>query len=105
MYTSLLPYRVDDRRCQIIAVPEPGTGLAPGSHFNLFLRYGPGEHEELLRISLLAPHDRPDGRDIGFDPGNTGGRVALDGLVNRLRLPAYRGSREGRGASRQSPKR
>jgi hypothetical protein len=94
IYTSLLPYRVNGRRCQVIAVPGQAAD-GPG-RFDLFLRYGRSGNEPLARVTLIGPHEQPDGEDIGFDPGNTGDRIFLDGLVNRLRLPAYRGSRRGR---------
>jgi hypothetical protein len=97
IYSSLLPYRVDGRRCQLIAVP--GHAADGSGRFDLFMRYEPRAHAPLGRVTLLGMHSRPDGRDIGFDPGNTGGRILLDGLVNRLRLSAYRGSRSGRGLS------
>lgn len=56
-----------------------------------------GPWRQLANVILEEPLPGERDEEIGFDPANTGGGFELTGLINRIRLPAYRGSRRGRG--------
>jgi hypothetical protein len=43
-------------------------------------------------VSLVEPQA---GETLRFDPWQSGGGIVPTGLLNRLRAPAYRGSRAG----------
>jgi SAM-dependent methyltransferase len=48
---------------------------------------------DLLDLELAEP---VDAEQLGFDPWHCGGGLVPHGFLNRLRAPAYVGSREGR---------
>lgn len=81
-YSSLLPYRGGGERFLLRALPlEPGrVRLLAGSR-------------PLAEVELGEPEDV---EGLGFDPWNCGGGLVPHGFLNRLRAPAYVGSRAGR---------
>jgi len=105
-YSTLLPYRCAAGRVVIGARPDAGrrritlAELAQGDvadlRFELAIAtaFSPWTPVADLRLGRRVPDE-----GIAFDPANTGGGLELAGALNRLRVPAYRGSQRGRGAS------
>jgi hypothetical protein len=110
-FTSLLPYRVGDRNRYLAAIPERTSPALPADVpavraaiaarpfvLSVFVAdlTGPWRPVATLRV------ERPSTADPAFDvTGNVLPGFAPAGRVNRLRDPAYRGSRSGRAAARR----
>ena len=109
LYSSLLPYRFGGTLVIVGAVAE--TRAAERLDLAAVRRIDPAELS--LRLYMARPtggwvdvarveleRRLPDEliERIGFNPVNAGGGIELAGAINRLRIPAYAGSQEGRGA-------
>jgi len=109
-YSTLLPYRFDGRLvlfgASLLGVEVDGITLSDlagreqaGIAISLMMASPSGRWQEVATLDL---HDRIPDREIEalrLDPSNTGGRLELAGMINRLRRPAYRGSQDGREAT------
>ncbi len=107
-YSSLLPYRCGVGHVVIgarAAVAQHRLTLAElrqrdvaGLRFEIAIASAKSPWRAVadLRLERRLPSAEVEG--LCFDPGNTGGGLELAGALNRLRLPAYRGSQRGRGA-------
>lgn len=107
-YSSILPYRV---RGQLVVVGARALTEGPGPllldsrardltdlRFELALAPLGGTWRAVATLSLLGRLPDAEIEGLALDPGNTGGGLELAGLLNRLRVPSYRGSQSARGA-------
>jgi hypothetical protein len=104
-YSTLLPYNCAARR--IVVGARPAVAQHRLTLAELTRRDVAGLGFELAIATASSPwtavaelrlERRVPDEGICFDPGNTGGGLELAGALNRLRLPAYRGSQRGRDA-------
>ncbi|MBB5957987.1 hypothetical protein FHS29_004595 [Saccharothrix tamanrassetensis] len=104
-YTSLLPYRVGDRRRILAAVPaDPHRRvpvdlavLAARRTFRIMVAEPTGPWQPVATLTLGGP--RRDAADPSFDVvAHALDRFRPCGRLNRLRGPAYRASQRARGA-------
>ncbi|MDQ2623474.1 MAG: hypothetical protein M3Y45_10610, partial [Actinomycetota bacterium] len=112
-FTSLAPYELNGKRVVILAVPEVTRppldlpALADTDMSGIRIHIGAAASGEAWKQlgDVRLGRKLPPGEDenIGFDPSNTGGGLELTGIINRLRLPAYAGSRSGRGLPASAP--
>jgi hypothetical protein len=96
--SSVLPYRTSSRRSIVFRCsPPPASTLdaiTSALPFDLQLQCATafGRWRDVARVRIdEVEHDLI----IRFDPWNTSGGLTPAGLVNRLRRPAYAGSRAG----------
>jgi hypothetical protein len=94
MYSSLLPYNVGRRRLLVGARPAPESADV----FDLLVAPPSGRWRLAARLTLGSRLEDAVARELRFDPWNSGGGLIPAGVVNRLRGPAYRGSRRGSAA-------
>jgi hypothetical protein len=113
-YSTLLPYRLDGRlvlfgACLLgiegdtITLSDLRERELAGIAFSLMIASAAGRWHEVATLDL---HDRMPDREVEelrLDPSNTGGRLELAGVLNRLRRPAYRGSQDGRSSTTSTP--
>lgn len=107
-YSTLLPYRC---RADEIVI---GAGAALSQHrltlaelarrdvaglsFELAIATATSRWRPVADLRLERRLSAEQVEGLRFDPASTGGGLELAGRINRLRRPAYRGSRRGRGA-------
>lgn len=114
-FSSLLPYAVaGPREAPITAViREDGSGSdstrfedlrqADGAPLTITLSVGGGPPIAAVRLG-----DRLDdavAADLRFDPSHHGGPLRPTGVLNRLRMPVYAASQDGRGAPDEGARR
>jgi hypothetical protein len=92
LYSSLLPYDVAGRRVLVGARP---IASGPTAVFELLVASSTGPWHPVGRLSFAERLDESVARALRFDPWHSGGNIVPAGLANRLRAPAYRGSRRG----------
>jgi hypothetical protein len=108
-YSSLLPYRLAGRLKLFGAICEldgDGPRLADLTAvsesdlvFSLRLANPRGAWQTVGRLELGKQFPDAEAEHLRLDPAcHFGGGLEPVGLLNRLRLPAYRGSQRGRGA-------
>lgn len=108
-YSSVLPYELQGKTVMIGAralAPAPGPRLkdlaeheAVALEFELTVAGIKGQWRPFARLSLGERLPPPQTERLDLDPTNTGGRLELIGLLNRLRGPTYSGSQAGREAA------
>jgi hypothetical protein len=110
-YSTLLPYRLKQRLVLIGARGSdpggPGPRLATLGgreaaklQFDLTVATLRGPWRQAARLDLGGRLDDEQVEGLDLNPKNCGGGLELAGPVNRLRIPAYRGSQCGRGLAR-----
>jgi hypothetical protein len=90
VFSSLLPYEVGGRGGVIVGARARGGGT-----YEIVVARGAGGWRCVASLTLGKRLPAPSAAALRFDPWNSGGGVAPAGLVNRIRAPAYRGSRAG----------
>jgi hypothetical protein len=106
--STVLPYRTSSGRQMLFSAdPLPFHTLDDLDNalpFEFSIRaatlMGPWHRVATVRIEHRAPHEQPR-----FDPWNTGPSLTPAGWLNRLRVPAYRGSRAGSPSGSVRPRR
>ena len=100
-YTSLVPYRLADRRALVAALPATGAsearldGVRPEDvRFRLAVGSTRGPWTEIGEVRAVALHD--DGRRVRFSPFTTGGGIRPGTSLQELRRRAYEASHVGR---------
>lgn len=108
--SSILPYRAADGLVVFRAGPVvPGVladvpaGLPLTVDLLAAPLFGPWAPVARLVLTHHVPDDEAADRELGFDPWNTGDDLVPAGFLNRLRLPAYAGSRAARPGRVTSP--
>ena len=72
-------------------------GIPPGE-WPAVVRFSRGAWLPFAGVHVHQRLDPEEERALDLDPYHTGPNLVPSGLLNRLRRPAYGGSREGRGA-------
>ena len=83
------PTEDDDQLDEVVATPGPVTADLLATELG-----GPWRRFGTLELGERLPDGEAD--RLRFDPWNCAGGLVPHGFVNRLRAPAYRGSRRGR---------
>lgn len=94
-YSSLLPYEIGGRKLFVGGRPKVAGST---SAFEVFVAPPSGRWHAVGTLHLAHRLDDSVARELRFDPWNSGGGIVPVGLANRLRAPAYRGSRRGSAA-------
>ncbi|HEX2127840.1 MAG TPA: DUF892 family protein, partial [Solirubrobacterales bacterium] len=105
-YSSLLPYRIDERTELVGARPlggAPGPSLAElrdrgadGLEFAVRLATPSGEWRDVARLALGERLPTEESERLRFNPAHSGGGLEPVSFLNDLRPAAYRGSQEAR---------
>ena len=113
-YSTLLPYRLRQRLVLIGARgtnpggPGPRLATLGGREdarlqFDLTVATLGGAWRQAARLDVGGRLDDEQVEGLDLNPKNCGGGLELAGPINRLRIPAYRGSQRGRGLARERP--
>jgi hypothetical protein len=94
-YSTVLFFRIGNERFVLGAFPEQGEPL----RFRLAAARATGDWLPLGRIEIGEKLPAEVSEELSFNPANTGGGINPAGRLNRLRGPAYRGSRRAREAA------
>ena len=96
LYSSLLPYDVGGRRRLVGAVPVPGTpaarsldALPEQLELALLVASAHGAWREVGRVRTSGELPAPQGRQLRFTPGNTGGGLRPAGPFQEWRNRSY----------------
>lgn len=108
-WSTLLPYRIRGLRTVFGARPlrTAGTGTErlddlPAALASGRLRYAvevatlTGPWREVGTLEVGEPLAPTEAADLGFDPARTGGGIRAAGVIQAVRVLAYRGSQAGR---------
>lgn len=98
--STILPYRTPDGLVVFRTDPLPDLGAHGDPQLPLQVRLlaAPllGRWEAVGELTLVRRLSDDESDEVSFDPWNTGDDVVPAGFLNRLRRPAYAGSRAGR---------
>ena len=96
VYCSLLPYAVGGRRLLLGAVPVPGTpparsldALPDEVELALLVATAHGPWREVGRVRTSGELPAPEGRQLRFNPGTTGGGLRPAGPFQQWRTRSY----------------
>lgn len=106
-YSTLLPYRLEHRLVVVCGRAASGDGPGPrlrdlasrhlaGLEFQLAIADLRGPWIPAARLTLRERIADAEVERLELNPANTGGGLELAGYLNRLRVPSYRASQDGR---------
>lgn len=94
--STILPYRTPDGLVLFRTDPVPHLDVDLPVRIRLQAASLLGPWEPIGELVLVRRLSDATSREVSFDPWNTGDDVVPAGILNRLRRPAYAGSRAGR---------